>query len=154
MWPFPYPQNQNYSFQTFGQWTGWTIQPHFVNINSDGKLISRPSIILFGVIPVCLFTDDIMAQASWGRYSSQSHCDSATKHESPNDKISCWITYGKSPSWFSRSLTGNTTREHQHFGNGGPVYKMVWNSPSSVGRRSVRSSSGFVDMEKVTYRFK
>jgi hypothetical protein len=35
-------------------------------------LISRPSIILFGVIPVCLFTDDLMAQASWGRYSPQS----------------------------------------------------------------------------------
>jgi transposase InsO family protein len=37
--------------------------------------------------PVCLFTDDLMAQASWGGYSSQSHCDSATKHRTASIKV-------------------------------------------------------------------
>jgi hypothetical protein len=65
----------------------------------------------------------------------------------------------KNEEQYVTSLRNNIQKIHEiarktHETSDGIHQSAVVSFNLSIGRRSVRSSSGFVDMEKVTYRFK
>jgi hypothetical protein len=57
-------------FQVFTD-QGRNFESSLPNISSAGSPISLPNIIILGVYPVLLFTEDLSAPANCGKYSSQ-----------------------------------------------------------------------------------